>query len=232
MGACDSGVAQIPLQHPVHGRMRKFGQRQIDLRHRCTDRFEQRIAARRLLGEHAALDPGEHAQPVLRSPAAREGLDVRARERGHDPRHLEPAAPGRHAPHPLVLKVEQLRGIVAIRDLEHELPAARVRDEKVLIALARQGRGAARESVARERRLERIARAEARNAVGARSPPPLGAHGLIGPPARSGCAAVANSCRKSRNALNSRALPLGSRKNMVDCSPTWPLNRVHGSMTN
>ena len=66
-------------------------------------------------------------------------LDLRARERGHDPRHLDAATPGRHAPHPFVLKVEQLRGIIAIRDLEHELPVARVRDEEVLVTLARQG---------------------------------------------------------------------------------------------
>jgi hypothetical protein len=78
-------------------------------------------------------------------------------------RHLDAAAPGRHSPHPLVLKVEQLRRIAAIRDLEHELAAVRVRDEKVLIALARQGRGAARESVSGERGLERLARGEARN---------------------------------------------------------------------
>ncbi len=36
----------------------------------------------------------------------------------------------------------------------------------------------------------------------------------------------------SANALNSRALPDGSRRNIVDCSPTSPANRVCGSMTN
>jgi hypothetical protein len=38
---------------------------------------------------------------------------------------------------------------------------------------------------------------------------------------------TANSCASmSWNDLNSRALPLGSRKNIVDCSPVCPLNRV------
>ncbi len=42
----------------------------------------------------------------------------------------------------------------------------------------------------------------------------------------------AKICDGSRNDLNSRALPLGSLKNMVACSPTWPLNRIPGSMMN
>ena len=36
----------------------------------------------------------------------------------------------------------------------------------------------------------------------------------------------------SANDLNSRALPDGSRRNIVDCSPTSPAKRVCGSMTN
>src|SRR5580692_1901178 len=35
----------------------------------------------------------------------------------------------------------------------------------------------------------------------------------------------------SAKAVNSRALPAGSRKNMVACSPTSPLKRTQGSMT-
>ena len=42
----------------------------------------------------------------------------------------------------------------------------------------------------------------------------------------------AKTCEKSAKDLNSRALPLGSRKNIVACSPTSPLNRIFGSMTN
>ena len=34
------------------------------------------------------------------------------------------------------------------------------------------------------------------------------------------------------NALNSSALPLGSWKNIVACSPTWPAKRMPGSMPN
>ena len=41
---------------------------------------------------------------------------------------------------------------------------------------------------------------------------------------------LANSDARSRNALNSSALPEGSRKNMVACSPTSPLKRIWGSM--
>ena len=36
----------------------------------------------------------------------------------------------------------------------------------------------------------------------------------------------ANSCAGSANALISTALPLGSRKNIVACSPTCPLKRT------
>ncbi len=36
------------------------------------------------------------------------------------------------------------------------------------------------------------------------------------------CGYFANTCEKSTNALNSSALPLGSRKNIVACSPTSP----------
>ncbi len=36
----------------------------------------------------------------------------------------------------------------------------------------------------------------------------------------------------SENALNSRALPAGSRKNIVDCSPGCPAKRVWGSIMN
>lgn len=36
----------------------------------------------------------------------------------------------------------------------------------------------------------------------------------------------ANSCERSRKALNSSALPEGSRKNIVACSPTWPAKRM------
>jgi len=36
----------------------------------------------------------------------------------------------------------------------------------------------------------------------------------------------AKSWERSAKALNSRALPAGSRKNMVDCSPVWPSKRV------
>src|SRR6185503_4737434 len=43
---------------------------------------------------------------------------------------------------------------------------------------------------------------------------------------------LANTCFKSPNALNSSALPEGSRKNIVACSPTWPLKRTCGSITN
>ena len=42
----------------------------------------------------------------------------------------------------------------------------------------------------------------------------------------------AKTWRSSANALNSSALPDGSRRNIVDCSPTSPANRVWGSMTN
>src|SRR4029453_6122417 len=42
----------------------------------------------------------------------------------------------------------------------------------------------------------------------------------------------ANTCARSPNALNSSALPEGSRKNIVACSPTWPLKRTCGSITN
>lgn len=41
----------------------------------------------------------------------------------------------------------------------------------------------------------------------------------------------ANSDDRSRNALNSRALPEGSRKNIVACSPGSPWKRTWGSMT-
>src|ERR1044072_1971424 len=40
----------------------------------------------------------------------------------------------------------------------------------------------------------------------------------------------ANSDDISANALNSSALPEGSRKNIVACSPTSPLKRTCGSM--
>ena len=36
----------------------------------------------------------------------------------------------------------------------------------------------------------------------------------------------------SLNALNSSAFPVGSKKNIVACSPVCPLNRIYGSMTN
>jgi hypothetical protein len=42
----------------------------------------------------------------------------------------------------------------------------------------------------------------------------------------------ANRRAGSANALNSSALPLGSRKNIVACSPTSPLKRMCGSMMN
>ena len=42
---------------------------------------------------------------------------------------------------------------------------------------------------------------------------------------------VANSWPMSAKALNSSALPAGSRKNIVACSPTWPLKRICGAMT-
>ena len=41
-----------------------------------------------------------------------------------------------------------------------------------------------------------------------------------------GAAHLANTMASSAKALNSSALPLGSRKNMVDCSPGSPLKRV------
>jgi anaerobic selenocysteine-containing dehydrogenase len=41
----------------------------------------------------------------------------------------------------------------------------------------------------------------------------------------------ANNWPRSRNDLNSSALPDGSRKNMVACSPTWPAKRTYGSIT-
>src|SRR5262249_33237900 len=43
---------------------------------------------------------------------------------------------------------------------------------------------------------------------------------------------VANTSSGFLKLLNSSALPLGSRKNIVACSPGWPVNRVRGSMTN
>ena len=60
-------------------------------------------------------------------------------------------------------------------------------------------------------------------------PPPVGrAHspvvGLSRPSDRQ-------SCPTSRNALNSNALPDGSRKNIVHCSPGSPSNRTYGSIT-
>ena len=45
-------------------------------------------------------------------------------------------------------------------------------------------------------------------------------------------AQCAKTWRSSANALNSRALPDGSSRNIVDCSPTSPAKRVCGSMTN
>src|SRR4051812_15058688 len=42
----------------------------------------------------------------------------------------------------------------------------------------------------------------------------------------------ANTCEKSLNPLNSNAFPLGSKKNIVACSPTSPAKRILGSMTN
>ena len=47
----------------------------------------------------------------------------------------------------------------------------------------------------------------------------------------SGYAFFANSWSMSPNALNSSALPNGSRKNIVACSPGSPLKRTYGSMT-
>ena len=41
----------------------------------------------------------------------------------------------------------------------------------------------------------------------------------------------ANTWASSAKALNSSALPLGSHRNIVDCSPTWPTNRTCGSIT-
>src|SRR5688572_22468082 len=42
-----------------------------------------------------------------------------------------------------------------------------------------------------------------------------------------------NSCFSIlRNDLNSSALPLGSSRNIVACSPGWPLKRTCGSITN
>src|SRR6185369_11047164 len=35
-----------------------------------------------------------------------------------------------------------------------------------------------------------------------------------------------------RKLLNSSALPLGSRRNIVACSPVWPAKRTRGSMMN
>jgi hypothetical protein len=49
----------------------------------------------------------------------------------------------------LVLKIEQFRRIVSIGDLENDLAARRVADEKVLITLARQGRDLSRRASAR-----------------------------------------------------------------------------------
>lgn len=43
---------------------------------------------------------------------------------------------------------------------------------------------------------------------------------------------VAKTCASSANALNSRAFPAGSSRNMVHCSPACPSNRTYGSMTN
>ena len=45
-------------------------------------------------------------------------------------------------------------------------------------------------------------------------------------------ASLANSCAGSRNDLNSRALPAGSRTKNVPCSPTSPANLTLGSMMN
>lgn len=42
----------------------------------------------------------------------------------------------------------------------------------------------------------------------------------------------ANNWPGSKNDLNSRALPAGSRKNMVACSPVLPLKRMYGSIAN
>jgi hypothetical protein len=43
---------------------------------------------------------------------------------------------------------------------------------------------------------------------------------------------LANNCSMSLKALNSKALFSGSLKNIVACSPTFPLKRIQGSITN
>jgi hypothetical protein len=43
---------------------------------------------------------------------------------------------------------------------------------------------------------------------------------------------VVNSLAGSAIALNSSALPAGSNRNIVACSPGWPAKRTVGSMTN
>src|SRR5690606_8778934 len=50
--------------------------------------------------------------------------------------------------------------------------------------------------------------------------------------AAASVAYLANRESRFLNDLNSSALPDGSRKNMVACSPTSPLKRTYGSMTN
>ena len=65
---------------------------------------------------------------------------------------------------------------------------------------------------------------------GSRTAPPA-QRNSGGLPARRRCAHFANSFEGSLNALNSSALPEGSSRNIVACSPTSPRKRMPGSMT-
>lgn len=63
-------------------------------------------------------------------------------------------------------------------------------------------------------------------AVKGQENPPVPLHQLCWSPSPCrGGPYRANSCPMSAKALISTALPLGSRKNMVACSPTSPLKR-------
>src|SRR3569623_1881655 len=62
------------------------------------------------------------------------------------------------------------------------------------------------------------------------SPPRFGEAEVVRHLDRDRIAHLANNCASSANALNSSALPLGSRKNIVACSPGWPTKRMCGAI--
>src|SRR5271155_2400125 len=106
--------------------MREIAEREVDLSHACADGLEQRCAARCALGQYRAVDPFEYAYAVTKTRRPLDRGDVRAFGCGHDFLHQGMGLRLRRAAHGLVLKVEQVRQVLPVCDLEDELSALEI----------------------------------------------------------------------------------------------------------